>query len=147
MSKQRKVTIGVGVIVVRDGKMLVTRRRKGSSWGNGVIAMPGGHIEEFETAYKCAIRECVEETGLVVRPFKINDYTYVVHAEEWFREGRHHWTVYLPATVAGGSLCNPEPHKHEPWQWKTLDELAVLCGPDDWIPIKALVVNREKIGL
>lgn len=145
----RRISIGVGVLIIHpfEKKVLVTRRRKGSSWGEGAIAMPGGHIEEFETAYDCAIREIFEETGLVIEPRKIDEYTYVLHAEEWFRQGRHHWTIYMVGDVIGGLLRNIEPDKHEDWRWESLDDLAQTCGQDDWIPVRALLANRKKIGL
>lgn len=148
LPKRRKISIGVGVIVIKPPalypvlpQMLVTRRKKGS------IAMPGGHIEEYEAAYDCAVREVKEETGLNIKPKLIDGHTYIVHAEEWFRQGKHHWTLYMAANVISGELCNNEPHKHEPWRWETLDNLEKICGPKDWIPLTALKVNREKIGL
>lgn len=147
VAKQRKISIGVGVLVVHEGRFLVTRRRKGSSWGEGALAMPGGHIEENEKAYDCAVREVREEVGIDVRPTLIDNYTYILHAEEWFRQGKHHWTLYMPAQWVGGQVGNPEPHKHEDWRWATLDDVAALCKPTDWIPLPALVANRKKIGL
>lgn len=147
MAKRRRISIGVGVFILHpvEKKTLYTRRKAGSSWGAGAVALPGGHIEEFEKAYDCAVRECLEETGLVVRPRLIYDYTYVMHAEEWFRQGKHHWTLYMAADVTGGVLANPEPHKHEDWQWGTVDQLKSLCGPDDWIPLPALVANQDRL--
>lgn len=155
MSKKRNISIGVGVFVlspdyisnVVKGKILVTKRRAGSSWGQGSIALPGGHVEEFEKAYDCAVRETLEETGLVVAPILLDCHTYVFHAEEWFRQGKHHWTIYMAAEIVGGVLANPEPHKHEDWRWASVDDLAKTCGPEDWIPVKALLANRHKIGL
>jgi hypothetical protein len=108
MAKQRKISIGVGVLVIHphvnvNNQFLVTRRLKGASYGCG--------------------------------------------AEEWFREGKHQWTVYLIADCVSGSVSNPEPHKHEDWRWETLDALAARCGPNDWIPVKALLAQRKKLGL
>lgn len=148
MGKHRDITIGVGVLVpCPTGKegFLVTRRKKGSSWGAGSLCMPGGHIEEFETAHACAVRECEEETGLVVRPRMLDGHTYILHAEEWFRQNKHHWTMYVVADAVGGVLANPEPHKHEPWTWASFDHLKSACKPDDWIPLRALAANRKKI--
>ena len=50
---------GVGVIVVKDGKILTATRLAGK--GIGLIAGPGGHIEEGESAKEAAIRETIEE--------------------------------------------------------------------------------------
>jgi 8-oxo-dGTP pyrophosphatase MutT (NUDIX family) len=54
-------TKGVGVIVVDDeGKILIGQ----SAEHNGAFLMPGGSIDEGESAEQAAIRELEEETGL-----------------------------------------------------------------------------------
>lgn len=50
---------GCGVIVVKDGKVLVGERKD-----NGLICGPGGHIEPGETPEEAAIRETREEFGI-----------------------------------------------------------------------------------
>ena len=57
---------GVGVLVVRDGKVLMGRRV--SSHGRGTWAPPGGKAEPGETDEETARRELVEETGLTATP-------------------------------------------------------------------------------
>ena len=54
---------GAGVLVVRDGKVLVGRRT--SPRGRGTWSAPGGKAEPGETDEGTARRELVEETGLV----------------------------------------------------------------------------------
>ena len=53
---------GVGVIVVKDGKILVGIRKEG--YNPGLICGPGGHIEDGETPEQAAIREAQEEFGI-----------------------------------------------------------------------------------
>lgn len=53
--------MGCGVIVVKDGKILVGTRKD-----NGLICGPGGHIEQGETPEEAAIRETREEFGINV---------------------------------------------------------------------------------
>ncbi len=50
---------GVGVIVVKDGKILVGNRDD-----NNQVAGPGGHIETWEDAERAAYRETEEEFGI-----------------------------------------------------------------------------------
>ena len=52
---------GCGVIVVKDGKVLIGKKKD-----NGKICGPGGHIEAGETAEQAAIRETREEFGINV---------------------------------------------------------------------------------
>ena len=50
---------GVGVLVVRDGKILTGLRRT-----EGTFCGPGGHIEDGETPEQAALRETQEEFGI-----------------------------------------------------------------------------------
>lgn len=50
---------GCGVIVIKDGKVLIGKRKD-----NGKICGPGGHIEAGETPEDAAIRETREEFGV-----------------------------------------------------------------------------------
>lgn len=52
---------GCGVIVIRDGKILVGDRKD-----NGLACGPGGHIEPGETPEEAASREAREEFGIYV---------------------------------------------------------------------------------
>lgn len=51
-------------IIVKDGAVLMVRRRVGE--GDLLWQFPAGQIEEGEAAEDAAVRETVEETGLVV---------------------------------------------------------------------------------
>jgi 8-oxo-dGTP diphosphatase len=52
--------VGIGCIVVRDGKLLLVRNRRGF-WST-----PGGHLDFGESPDVCAVREVFEETGVRV---------------------------------------------------------------------------------
>ncbi len=57
------------MVLVEDGKVLLVKR--GREPFKGQWALPGGMIEEGETAEQCARREMREETGLDVEPVKL----------------------------------------------------------------------------
>ncbi len=48
------------LVVDGDGAILLQRRRDTGQW-----ALPGGAQDIGETAAQCAVRECLEETGIV----------------------------------------------------------------------------------
>lgn len=56
-------------ILIKDKKILLIKRSKDP--GKGLWAIPGGRIEQDETAEQCLIREMKEETGLSVEPIQL----------------------------------------------------------------------------
>ncbi|MFZ3055031.1 MAG: NUDIX domain-containing protein [Minisyncoccales bacterium] len=69
---EKKIGVGVGVMILRDGFVLLGRRNddpeKADSelHGEGTWTMPGGKMEFGESFEETAIREVLEETGLIV---------------------------------------------------------------------------------
>ena len=55
-------SIGVGALVVKDGKILLVRRSHDP--GKGYWTNPGGYIEQWETIEETIIREVEEESGI-----------------------------------------------------------------------------------
>jgi 8-oxo-dGTP diphosphatase len=58
--------VGVGGVVVRDGRVLLIRRGKEPLYGRWVV--PGGTVELGETLEEAVVREMEEETCLRVEP-------------------------------------------------------------------------------
>ena len=61
--------MGVGGVVLIDGRVVLIRRGKEPLRGRWVI--PGGTVELGETLQEALVREMQEETGLVVRPREV----------------------------------------------------------------------------
>ena len=61
--------MGVGAVVVHEGRVLLIRRGKEPLKGRWLI--PGGTVELGETLEQAVVREVREETGLVVRPREV----------------------------------------------------------------------------
>ena len=57
--------VGVGAVVIRDGKILLVKR--GIEPSKGLWAIPGGSLELGETLQQAAEREILEETGVTIR--------------------------------------------------------------------------------
>lgn len=109
--------VGVGVIVVRDGHVLLGQRA--GSHGAGTWALPGGHLEFGESVEDCARRELLEETGLVLHSLRPAPYTSDVMADI----GRHYVTLFVQARVPTGEAQRCEPDKCLVWDWFRWSEL------------------------
>src|SRR3989344_5129174 len=81
MSERPTYPVGINVFVIKDGKLLLGKR-KGSS-GEGQWGLPGGHLESGEGMVDAARRELQEETGLQATEFifvnVVNDARQDVH--------------------------------------------------------------------
>ncbi len=109
--------VGVGVLVVRDGRVLLGLRR--GSHGAGTWAPPGGHLESDETVEQCARREAEEETGLALGtvsrgPYAVNDFPEIP---------ARYVTLLVLADGAEGEPRVMEPAKCERWAWFAWDAL------------------------
>jgi len=72
--------VGVGAIVVKDGRVLLVKRATEPS--KGLWAIPGGSLELGETLREGAEREIREETGIVV------DVKHPVYAFDYFERDK-----------------------------------------------------------
>jgi ADP-ribose pyrophosphatase YjhB (NUDIX family)/N-acetylglutamate synthase-like GNAT family acetyltransferase len=87
----------VGVVVALEGKIVMVRRRYEPR--AGFWALPAGFMELGESAEDAAIRECHEETGLLVRV----DHLLGVYS---YGEGqRTGLLIIYAATATGGELA------------------------------------------
>lgn len=106
-----RVGVGVGVLVLRDGLVLLGRRR--GAHGAGTWSAPGGRLEYGEQIEDCAARELREETGLTARSFELGPY-----ANDIFEPAREQYlTVFVVARGIQGHPANLEPDKCEGWAW------------------------------
>ncbi len=98
--------VGVGAVVIHEGRVLLIRRGKEPLRGRWVV--PGGTVELGETLEQALVREIEEETGLVVRPREI-----VTVFDRIFREDggvSYHYVIidYLCDYVAGDARAGSD---------------------------------------
>jgi 8-oxo-dGTP diphosphatase len=102
--------VGIGVIVMRDGKILLGERLSGH--GSQTFCLPGGHLEGGESFEECARREVEEETGLkdlIVKGLVSvsNDIAY----------DKHYVSLGVLTESHSGEPINAEPNVTENWKW------------------------------
>lgn len=103
--------VGVAIIVIKDGKVLLGKRK--NSHGSGTWHFPGGHLEFNESIEACARREVFEETGLRIKNIRLGPYTNDMFA----KEQKHYITLFAVAEYDSGVLELKEPEKCETWDW------------------------------
>lgn len=117
MEEVLRPKVGVGVLIVKDGKILMSRRI--GAHGSGQLAFPGGHLENLESFEECAKREVREECGIEiqhVRFFLL--YNMLAYAP------KHYVHVTMMADWLSGEPANLEPDKSEFFKWMDLDEIG-----------------------
>jgi 8-oxo-dGTP diphosphatase len=102
--------VGIGALVVRDGKILIGRRLDGH--GSGTYMIPGGHLEFGESFEECAMREATEECGLTNFISK-----GVVSLGNNIVYGKHYVGIGVLLLSESGEPYDSEPEKCGDWKW------------------------------
>ncbi len=140
MGDEKKIGVGFGVMILREGKILLGRRHddpeKASSLLNGAgkWTMPGGKLHFGETFEQGAKREVEEETGIRLNNVKLicvnNDRV----------ETAHFVTVGLFSDSFNGEPRVMEPDEIIEWRWF---DLASLPSPL-YFPSAKVLENYQK---
>lgn len=102
--------VGVGVLICRDGKVLLGKRL--AAHGKGTWSPPGGKMEFGEDPLDCAQREILEETGLHLHHMRLGPYT-----NDIFHENNLHYITLCVIAEAKGEPKAMEPDKCAEWKW------------------------------
>tara|TARA_Y100000310_G_C20527666_1_gene736870 strand:- start:41 stop:487 length:447 start_codon:yes stop_codon:yes gene_type:complete len=123
MSFDKKIGVGIGIMLLRDNKILLGKRhedpKKADSalHGAGTWTMPGGKVDFGETIENAAKRELLEETGI-----KANSIDLISVSDEILED------VHF---VTNGFICNDfegeakvlEPNEITEWKWFNIHEV------------------------
>lgn len=126
--------VGVGVMIMKDGKVLLGKRK--ALHGLGEYSAPGGHLEYMESFEDAVIREVSEECGV-----KIKNIQFVHVANIFAYKPKHYINVCFSADWESGEPQVLEPDKCESWGWYELDQL-----PEPMFIQTKLVIENYKSG-
>ena len=129
---ENRPKIGVGVIVIKDNKVLLGKRK--NAHGEGSWCFPGGHLEFNEEIEDCAIREVKEETSIEIKNIRRGTFTNDIFE----KEGKHYVTLFVIADYSSGKVKVMEPEKCEKWEWFKWDKLPQPL----FIPIQNLLKQK-----
>lgn len=110
MEKTQIIKIAVNLFVMRDGQILLGRR-KGKA-GDGQWGLPGGHVDYGELLVDASKRELEEETGLKADELK---FLHIVNDQS---EGTTHYVHvdFLIENIKGEPMIK-EPERCSEWKW------------------------------
>lgn len=140
MEQKKKPGIGFGVMILKEGKILLGHRHddpeKASSElkGAGTWTMPGGKLEFQESFEEGAIRETKEETGITLKNIK------VICVNNNIVEDAHFVTVGLFSDDFEGEAQVLEPEEITEWKWFPLDNLPEKM----YFPSKEVLENYKQ---
>lgn len=134
MSDDLRVKVGVGVLVFKDSKVLLGKRK--NAHGADEYGGPGGHLEYGETAEQTALREISEECGIAVKNLQV---LCVSDLLKYFP--KHYVDIGFVAEWDNGEPQVLEPHKLESWDWYDLDKV-----PKDLFGCVGAYIEAYKTG-
>ena len=113
------------IALLLNGDQIVMLERAHTNFADGMFGLPGGKVEQGETARQAVKREIQEETGLDL-PLEAFTLVHTFH-----RKGTETELVALvfSANISGMSPINGEPHKHTSLQFFNLQKLPANIIP------------------
>jgi 8-oxo-dGTP diphosphatase len=137
MAHRPHTIIDVHALLVRDGQVLLIRRR--GEYGGGMWHLPSGKLDEDESLLAAAVREIDEEVGVLVDPGDLRcvHTLHVAGSGPTARLG-----VFFEARRWIGEPVNREPDKCSALRWFPLDTL-----PDDVIPYPLAGISAYRDGV
>ncbi len=108
---EQRPRVGLGVIVTKDGKVLLGQRKgkdEDGTWG-----LPGGSLDYNEELEDCAIRETLEECGITIKNLRRGPYVNAMH----YANEKHFLVVLMIADWAAGEPAVKEPERFSEWRW------------------------------
>jgi len=148
--------IGVGAVVVYQGRVLLVQR--GHDPSKGKWSLPGGMLELGESLTQGVAREVQEETGLNVEAVELVELIDRIHKESGpsGESVRYHFVIadYL-CRVIGGTLHASSDADAVRWveraEWNShsalaLDPITVRVIEAGWQRARALDLSGQKTG-
>ncbi len=138
---ERTIRIRVGVLIWREGEVLLVRHEKG---GHSYWLVPGGGVDIGETLVEAGARELLEETGYAV---EVGRLLLLCEAIDPKPGGRHIINAVFSGTVKGGTLAvglNDKALRDATWH-----PIAALADLEQYPPIGAELlecINEDGLG-
>ncbi|MBI5051525.1 NUDIX hydrolase [Candidatus Micrarchaeota archaeon] len=123
-------------VIIKDEKVVLIKRA--AEPFKGEWALPGGRIEDNETAEACLVREAKEETNLDVRPLKL-----VGIYSDPKRDPRGVLAAAYLCELIGGGLRGGDDAAEA--KWVALKKIPKLCTDHNKILEDATVLYKNRM--
>lgn len=125
MDQIKKPGVGVGVMLLKGGKVLLGKRHFDAAradselHGEGTWTMPGGKLHFHEELEGAAYREVLEETGVKINQKKLK----MISVANDIVKDAHFVTIGFLCEDFQGEPKAMEPEEITEWRWFALDGL------------------------
>lgn len=133
--------VGVGIFILKEGKLLLGKRLSNEKHGDGEYCGPGGHLEFGESLEECAVRETREEVGI-----EIQNVHFLCLSSILAWQGKHYIDVGMIADWKSGEPQVLEPHVRADWDWYTFDKLPSPLFANEPLYIEAYKTGKMYFG-
>lgn len=130
MTKRVSLENSAMAVVFYKGRILATMEE---IYGKVALSLPKGHIEAGETITEAAIRECFEETNVIITPSdakgKLPPFEYSFTRPD----GRAVVKTVTPIVFETKYKCNPKPNEVQikSVEYLDVDEFLINCEYDN----------------
>jgi 8-oxo-dGTP diphosphatase len=108
-------------VIIRKGNKILFVLREHTGYADGMYALPGGHVEHQERFSAAAVRETLEEVGVVVHTDSLNPILAMQRLGRSADDVRVGW--FFEAATWDGVPQNKEPDRHAAIAWFDADNL------------------------
>ena len=129
------VPVAVHLFLVRGEEVLLLRRAH-TGYEDGKYSVIAGHLDGGETVVAAAVREALEEAGVVLDPAEVR-VVGVMHR----RANDERVDFFVVAEAWSGEIANCEPHKCDALDWFPFEDL-----PGNTIPYVRRAIENWRAG-
>lgn len=133
------MSVVVGAVIVRDGRVLAARRTRPAELA-GKWEFPGGKVEEGENPREAVVRELREELSSTIEVLgEVRD-----AGSPWRISAKHVLRLFLAEVVAGEPTPGAD---HDRVEWLLSDDLGrVAWLPSDRLALPAVKRTVERLS-
>jgi 8-oxo-dGTP diphosphatase len=132
---KKQILVGVGAIIIKNNKILLTKRR--GSHASGTYGSLGGHLEYGESPTEALQREAMEELGIELENIEFLACTNLLKYD------RHVINITFTAQIKSGEPKIMEPEKMELFDWFDVFDLPTPLFEPVKIGVEAYLSNKN----